>query len=476
MTRKPEQRSLDEVRELLRSLEAATAADGVGAGPAASPAVVPSPSEPTSADPPVPKPSGGASWQPAAGTRSAAPLATVETVVASPAGSVAAEPLRAGTVRERPDRKPGQDASSSLKAVIAISTAGICAAGIWYAFLAAPRGEPSFAKAVLPIADATATGTVVTPPKPAPAAGPSAVPERASQPAGVRPVAADPPAVAGESPRGDRIAQATRAAATASLPEKPKGEALAEPPPQHRIAQAALPKETAPLADARPAPPPPLSRSASDSETQIVVPETVPLQAGRSQPFPLEVSPASVRQVPAALVISGLPAGVSLSKGLLLQAGAWSVPVAELAQLAIALPDQLSGRFPVSIQLRLSNAGLAATASTTLVVAPRGQPPPATMSDSNRPDETDFQKLVADGKKQLESGNIAAARLLFRRAADFGHGEAARLLGDTFDPAKLYVLGAKGTTGDIEQAIYWYERADELGDPQAKARLLALGR
>lgn len=97
------------------------------------------------------------------------------------------------------------------------------------------------------------------------------------------------------------------------------------------------------------------------------------------------------------------------------------------------------------------------------------------MSDHVRPSDAEIAKLVADGKTQLASGQVATARLLFQRAAEAGNGEAARLLGDTYDPAKLFALGVRGTSGDMEKAIHWYERADELGDPQAKARLAPLG-
>ena len=98
------------------------------------------------------------------------------------------------------------------------------------------------------------------------------------------------------------------------------------------------------------------------------------------------------------------------------------------------------------------------------------------MADAHqRHDDADVAKLIASGKSQLDSGHVATARLLFRRAAEAGNGEAARLLGDTYDPAKLYALGVRGTSGDMEKAIHWYEKADELGDPLAKARLAPLG-
>jgi TPR repeat protein len=69
---------------------------------------------------------------------------------------------------------------------------------------------------------------------------------------------------------------------------------------------------------------------------------------------------------------------------------------------------------------------------------------------------------------------VASARLLFRRAADLGSADAAVQLGDTFDPERLRSLGVRGVSGDLQEAIRWYEKADELGASSAKARLMAL--
>lgn len=97
------------------------------------------------------------------------------------------------------------------------------------------------------------------------------------------------------------------------------------------------------------------------------------------------------------------------------------------------------------------------------------------MADHARPDDASLLRLVEQGQQQMSAGHVGAARLLFQRAADGGHGMAALLLGDTYDPNVLYQLGARGIVGDVDRAIRWYERADELGEPQAKARLLGIG-
>jgi TPR repeat protein len=75
----------------------------------------------------------------------------------------------------------------------------------------------------------------------------------------------------------------------------------------------------------------------------------------------------------------------------------------------------------------------------------------------------------------LEKGDIVAARTLYQRAAEMGSGSGALMLGSTYDPRRLWSLGVLGMVGNKERARQWYLRASELGNPEAKARLQALG-
>jgi len=85
------------------------------------------------------------------------------------------------------------------------------------------------------------------------------------------------------------------------------------------------------------------------------------------------------------------------------------------------------------------------------------------------------QDLVAKGDRLLEKGDIVAARTMYQRAAEMGSGSAALTLGATYDPTRLWSLGALGMVGNKERARQWYARASELGNPDAKAWLMALG-
>lgn len=208
-------------------------------------------------------------------------------------------------------------------------------------------------------------------------------------------------------------------------------------------------------------------------EPLIRAPARLAASAGQTLPLQIDVETAALSRGPAGLVVAGLPQGATMNKGSPLHTNAWTVGATDLAGLTLSVPAVASGRHHLTIELRSFDGAVLSTARSLLDVAQA--PPKSPMADSVRPSEATTSAWLADARRLLSTGQIASARLLLERAADGGHPEAARLLGDTFDPAKLYALGVHGLSGDIQKAIHWYERADELGDPQAKARLLSLG-
>jgi hypothetical protein len=79
--------------------------------------------------------------------------------------------------------------------------------------------------------------------------------------------------------------------------------------------------------------------------------------------------------------------------------------------------------------------------------------------------------LIARGQTYLANGDVASARLVFRRAAKTGDAQAALALGGTFDPIVLKSLGVIGVAADAAQARNWYEKAAELGSQEAPHRI-----
>ena len=118
--------------------------------------------------------------------------------------------------------------------------------------------------------------------------------------------------------------------------------------------------------------------------------------------------------------------------------------------------------------------------AVTPVPAQTIAPPPAQPAarPDNRPalrlDSGELEMLVKRGNEFIANGDLAAARLLLRRAAEAGSAEAALALGATFDPVVMQRLGAIGTAPDSAQARQWYQRAAELGSNAALQRLAGL--
>jgi len=76
----------------------------------------------------------------------------------------------------------------------------------------------------------------------------------------------------------------------------------------------------------------------------------------------------------------------------------------------------------------------------------------------------------------IRNGDLAAARVVLRRAAEAKSAEAALTLGKTYDPVVLRELKFHGVAPDVAMARSWYEKAKELGSPEAPRRLEILAR
>jgi hypothetical protein len=93
-------------------------------------------------------------------------------------------------------------------------------------------------------------------------------------------------------------------------------------------------------------------------------------------------------------------------------------------------------------------------------------PPPARVIDA-----AELAMLMKRAKEMLGAGDIPAARLLLRRAADGQDSTAALLLAQTYDPDVLGTQDARNIIPDPEAARAWYQKAAQLGSPDAQRRL-----
>jgi TPR repeat protein len=79
--------------------------------------------------------------------------------------------------------------------------------------------------------------------------------------------------------------------------------------------------------------------------------------------------------------------------------------------------------------------------------------------------------LLSRADALIASGDLAAARLVLRRAAEAGDARAAMTLAGTYDPAILEKLGVHGFVPDVAMAQSWYEKAKRFGSAEAPQRL-----
>jgi TPR repeat protein len=126
-----------------------------------------------------------------------------------------------------------------------------------------------------------------------------------------------------------------------------------------------------------------------------------------------------------------------------------------------------------------ANAAQPPAEALPVAVPPPTAPPPSSDATAAQTvslplDADEIAMLIKRGKDAFSTGDLAAARLLLRRAAEAGSAEAALALGATFDPLVIRRLGAIGAAPDAAQARQWYQKAVALGSATASQPLAQL--
>jgi hypothetical protein len=189
----------------------------------------------------------------------------------------------------------------------------------------------------------------------------------------------------------------------------------------------------------------------------------------------------------ATVTFAGLAPDTRLTAGSPAGTGGWRVAAHELGGLKVQAPPGFVGTMEVTVDLRLPGNRIADSQVVRLEwaeqkrasTAPAPAPTPAPVAAAAAPAEARTLHLGADematmvqrGEDFLRNGDLAAARLLLRRAAEAGSAGAAFALGATYDPHVVDRIGAVGAMADAAQARSWYQKALDLGAPAASQRL-----
>jgi hypothetical protein len=131
-------------------------------------------------------------------------------------------------------------------------------------------------------------------------------------------------------------------------------------------------------------------------------------------------------------------------------------------------------KFPASTLRQLDSNEIGAVLEPVQLKPDRNQIVPAAPSAPALQRQLDGQEimvLLKRGKDLIATGDLAAARLVLRKAADANNAEAALALAATYDPFVLRELKVYGFTPDAAMARVWYEKARDLGSPAAPRRL-----
>jgi hypothetical protein len=140
-------------------------------------------------------------------------------------------------------------------------------------------------------------------------------------------------------------------------------------------------------------------------------------------------------------------------------AGPSAVPITHAEPLAAAAAAARPAEPAETAVPSPAAAAAAAASSTQSAIKPQramsGATPPAVAA------------LLARGDTLIALGDIAAARLVYQRAAAHASARAATATGRTYDPRFLQAIGAIGSVADLDAAAAWYRKGAALGDEDA---------
>jgi hypothetical protein len=176
------------------------------------------------------------------------------------------------------------------------------------------------------------------------------------------------------------------------------------------------------------------------------------------------------------VVIGGLAPGSELSVGTQVGPRTWRLSTQGLSETAIMPPRSFVGAMDLTLELRLADNTLADRKSLRLEWSPKSALAPAE-SQPRRLATSEIALMVKTGTEYMANGNIGAARMMLRPAAEAGDPVAAFALAESFDPLVLRKLNARGgITANVGLAQTWYQKAKDLGSAAAPERLERLAR
>lgn len=218
-------------------------------------------------------------------------------------------------------------------------------------------------------------------------------------------------------------------------------------------------------------------RAPAPSPAPILVAASAPTVIPAPSPAPAAV----VASTPTAAPAPGVPPAAASA----IVASLDTIVPAPAPQVGIAAAPMASGstrQVTTTESVRLSPLPVASALEPPLDPLPppatAAAPPPAPFNPPGPArqgqSKAEIQALTAQARKLIDTGDIAAARLLLERATAGEDGEALFALAETYDPNVLAQWRVRGVRGNPERAHALYERALTRGVGRAQARMVAL--
>jgi hypothetical protein len=223
-------------------------------------------------------------------------------------------------------------------------------------------------------------------------------------------------------------------------------------------------------------------------------------QAFANEPLSLAVHIEHARS-DESLLLDGLAQGSRMSAGAAVSASSWQLPSSALRGLYLYAPKDFVGVMNADVDLLGPDKNVLDSRAVQLKwIAKQPKPVPPNATAIARPtaagrvdgkgsaaalptitpitptiapiDPDEASTLMQRGRDSLNTGDISAARVAFRRLADAGNADAVLALASTYDPGYLIAHNFLGVQGDRATARALYQRAKQLGSAEA-GRILA---
>jgi hypothetical protein len=178
------------------------------------------------------------------------------------------------------------------------------------------------------------------------------------------------------------------------------------------------------------------------------------------------------------VLINGLAPGSVLVSGVPEAANAWRLMSMDLNYAVIRPPRGFVGVMNLTLELRLANDTVVDRKGLQLEWTGVSALAPTASGEPSQPhlEASEIALLTKRGAEYVANGNIGAARMMFRPAAEAGDAAAAFALAETYDPSVLEKRGAKGIAPDMAQAQRWYDKARALGSTATPGQLVGITR